>query len=89
MVDLQIDLPQNFLDEEEINRLREKYSCIASVMRLQTAVTGIGLVEYCEFVVVAKSKEELVNEMQKIREENCNLVEEEICKNLVLLLSEI
>ena len=83
------DFKTELLDEEEINRLREKYSCIASVMRLQTAVTGIGLVEYCEFVVVAKSKEELVNEMQKIREENCNLVEEEICKNLVLLLSEI
>ena len=83
------DFKTNILAEEEINRLREKYGCIASVMRLQTAVTGIGLVEYCEFVVVAKSKEELIYEMQKIREENCNLVEEEICKKLVLLISEI
>ena len=64
-----IDFKTRLLNREEICRLCEKYSCIVSVMRVQTAVSSVGPAEYCEFVMAGEDQEKLRSDMRAIKDE--------------------
>ena len=64
-----IDFKTRLLDREEICRLCEKYSCIVSVMRVQTAVSSVGSAEYCEFVMAGEEQKKLRSDMRAIKGE--------------------
>ena len=82
------DFKTRILDQEEICRLRDKYSSIAQVMRVQTAVSSVGLVEYCEFVMAADTKEELIKDIQSIRDDNKDIIDDEVYRSLQYYLLE-
>jgi hypothetical protein len=62
------------------------YPCIASVMRLQTAVSTDGKVEYCEFVVTAETAEELMEDMIRLKEGTKNIVSDNTIAGLGSIL---
>ena len=64
-----IDFKTGILDGEEIRRLCEKYRCIVSVMRVQTAVSSVGPAEYCEFVMAGEEQKKLRSDMRAIKDE--------------------
>ncbi len=64
-----IDFKTRLLNREVIRRLCEKYSCIVSVMRVQTAVSSVGSAEYCEFVMAGEEQKKLRSDMRAIKGE--------------------
>lgn len=64
-------------------------SCIASVMRLQTAVSTDGKVKYCEFVVTAETAEELMEDMIRLKEVTGNIVSDNTIAGLRNIFEDI
>jgi hypothetical protein len=58
----------------------------ASVMRLQTAVSTDGKVEYCEFVVIAETAEELIEDMIRLKEGTESIVSDKTIAGLSSIL---
>ena len=64
-----IDFKTRLLNREVIRRLCEKYRCIVSIMRVQTAVSSVGPAEYCEFVMAGEEQKKLRSDMRAIKGE--------------------
>lgn len=64
-----IDFKTRLLNREVIRRLCEKYRCIVSIMRVQTAVSSVGPAEYCEFVLAGEEQKKLRSDMRAIKDE--------------------
>lgn len=64
-----IDFKTRLLNRDVIRRLCEKYRCIVSIMRVQTAVSSVGPAEYCEFVLAGEEQKKLRSDMRAIKDE--------------------
>ena len=83
------DFKTPFLEDDTIRRMMKLYPCIASVMRLQTAVSTDGKVEYCEFVVTAETAEKLMEAMICLKEGTENIVSDKTIAGLNSILNEM
>ena len=80
------DFKTPFLEEDKIRQMMKLYPCIASVMRLQTAVSTDGKVEYCEFVVTAETAEKLIEDMIRLKKGTENIVSDKTIAGLSSIL---
>lgn len=77
-----IDFNTRTLSDDRMERLKKKYAFIAYIARFRLSISETEEESYCEFVVTGETKEDLIKHIDWLRENEKNLVENQIYQRI-------